>query len=115
MIDVTATVVRDGTAKEIPLRDLVPADIIKLAAGNMIPGDVRLLSSKDVFVTKALSLANRCQSRNLTTQKRKGRRPRLNSRTHASWNERREWYGDRGRGRNGGTDLLRKHGPLAHW
>jgi Mg2+-importing ATPase len=52
MIHVTATVVRDGTAKEIPLRDLVPGDIIKLAAGDMIPGDVRLLSSKDVFVTQ---------------------------------------------------------------
>src|SRR5271166_360699 len=52
MIHVTATVVRDGAAKEIPLRDLVPGDIIKLAAGDMIPGDVRLLSSKDVFVSQ---------------------------------------------------------------
>src|SRR3984893_8415068 len=52
MIHVTATVVRDGTAKELPLRDLVPGDIIKLAAGDMIPGDVRLLSSKDLFVSQ---------------------------------------------------------------
>jgi len=52
MIHVTATVVRDGTAREIPLRDLVPGDIIKLAAGDMIPGDLRLLSSKDVFVSQ---------------------------------------------------------------
>ena len=52
MIHVTATVVRDGAAKEIPLRELVPGDIIKLAAGDMIPGDVRLLSSKDVFVSQ---------------------------------------------------------------
>ena len=52
MIHVTATVVRDGAAKEIPLRDLVPGDIIRLAAGDMIPGDVRLLSSKDVFVSQ---------------------------------------------------------------
>ena len=52
MIHVTATVVRDGAAKEIPLRDLVPGDIVKLAAGDMIPGDVRLLSSKDVFVSQ---------------------------------------------------------------
>src|SRR5260370_775251 len=49
MIHVTATVVRDGVAREIPLRDLVPGDSIKLDAGDMIPGDVRLLSSKDVF------------------------------------------------------------------
>ena len=52
MIHVTATVVRDGVARETPLRDLVPGDIIKLAAGDMIPGDVRLLSSKDVFVSQ---------------------------------------------------------------
>jgi Mg2+-importing ATPase len=52
MIHVTATVVRDGAAREIPLRNLVPGDIIKLAAGDMIPGDVRLLSSKDLFVSQ---------------------------------------------------------------
>ena len=52
MIHVTATVVRDGSAREIPLRDLVPGDIVKLAAGDMIPGDVRLLSLKDLFVSQ---------------------------------------------------------------
>jgi Mg2+-importing ATPase len=52
MIHVTATVVRGGQAREIPLRDLVPGDIVRLAAGDMIPGDVRLLSSKDLFVSQ---------------------------------------------------------------
>jgi Mg2+-importing ATPase len=52
MIHVTATVVRGGAPRELPLRDLVPGDIIKLAAGDMIPGDVRLLSSKDLFVSQ---------------------------------------------------------------
>jgi Mg2+-importing ATPase len=52
MIHVTATVVRAGAAREIPLRDLVPGDIVKLAAGDMIPGDVRLLSLKDLFVSQ---------------------------------------------------------------
>jgi Mg2+-importing ATPase len=52
MIHVTATVVRDGVAREIPLRDLVSGDIIQLAAGDMIPGDVRLLSAKDLFVSQ---------------------------------------------------------------
>ena len=52
MIHVTATVVRDGAPREIPLRDLVPGDIVNLAAGDMIPGDVRLLTSKDVFVSQ---------------------------------------------------------------
>jgi len=52
MIHVTTTVIRDGAAREIPLRDLVPGDIVKLAAGDMIPGDVRLLSAKDLFVSE---------------------------------------------------------------
>jgi Mg2+-importing ATPase len=52
MIHVTATVIRDGEAREIPLRDLVPGDIIKLSAGDMIQGDVRVLSSKDLFVSQ---------------------------------------------------------------
>lgn len=53
MISVTATVVRDGVAAEIPLQDLVPGDVVKLAAGDMIPADVRLVSAKDLFVTQA--------------------------------------------------------------
>src|SRR6476661_4832242 len=43
MISVTATVVRDGQAREIPLRALVPGDVVRLCAGDMIPGDVRLV------------------------------------------------------------------------
>ncbi len=50
MIKVTATVVRDGQAKEIPLQQLVPGDIVKLSAGDMIPGDVRLITAKDLFI-----------------------------------------------------------------
>ncbi len=53
MIRVTATVLRDGEPKEIPLKDLVPGDVVKLAAGDMIPGDVRLLASKDLFISQA--------------------------------------------------------------
>jgi P-type Mg2+ transporter len=53
MISVTATVIRDGQAREIPLQQLVPGDIVKLSAGDMVPGDVRLLSAKDLFVIQA--------------------------------------------------------------
>jgi len=52
MIHVTATVVRDGMAREMPLRDLVPGDIIQLSAGDMIPGDARVLTAKDLFVSE---------------------------------------------------------------
>ena len=46
MVRVTCTVIRhdaSGTAAqhEIPIRDLVPGDVVKLSAGDMIPADVR--------------------------------------------------------------------------
>ena len=50
MISVTATVVRDGKAHEVPLSHLVPGDLVKLSAGDMVPADVRLISCKDLFV-----------------------------------------------------------------
>jgi len=53
MISVTATVIRDGRPRELPLRELVPGDLVKLAAGDMIPADVRLISAKDLFVVQA--------------------------------------------------------------
>ena len=51
MISVTATALRDGRPQEVPLAQLVPGDVIHLAAGDMIPGDVRL-SAKDLFVSQ---------------------------------------------------------------
>ena len=53
MISVTAAVVRDGQTEEIQLRELVPGDIVQLCAGDMMPADVRLISSKDLFVAQA--------------------------------------------------------------
>ena len=53
MIRVTATVYRDGRAHEVPLSELVPGDVVRLAAGDMIPADLRILSCKDVFIIQA--------------------------------------------------------------
>ncbi|MCK9375776.1 MAG: magnesium-translocating P-type ATPase [Syntrophobacterales bacterium] len=53
MISVNATVVRDGQTREIPLAQLVPGDVVHLAAGDMIPADVRLISCKDLFIIQA--------------------------------------------------------------
>ncbi|WP_285143126.1 hypothetical protein, partial [Serratia ureilytica] len=52
MVSNTATVIRSDalTGKsehvELPIAQLVPGDIIKLAAGDMIPADLRVLSAK---------------------------------------------------------------------
>jgi len=53
MISVTATVLRDGKPQETRVSQLVPGDVVVLAAGDMIPADVRLLAAKDLFVTQS--------------------------------------------------------------
>ncbi len=39
----TARVLRDSNAKEIPIEEIVPGDIVLLEAGNTVPADMRLL------------------------------------------------------------------------
>src|SRR5450756_656466 len=53
MVSNTATLVRDGKQQELPLKRLVPGDIIRLAAGDMVPADVLVLSAKDLFLNQA--------------------------------------------------------------
>jgi len=53
MVSSTATVVRGGTEAEIPLAELVPGDVIELGAGDMVPADVRLLATKDLFLNQS--------------------------------------------------------------
>jgi Mg2+-importing ATPase len=38
---------------EVPIDTLVPGDVVLLAAGDMIPADVRLLHSRDLFVNQS--------------------------------------------------------------
>ena len=40
-------------AREIAQRDLVPGDLIALAAGDMIPADCRILTARDLFIGQA--------------------------------------------------------------
>lgn len=53
MVSNKATVIRDGEEKEIPLKMLAPGDVIIMAAGDMIPADVRILAAKDLFLNQA--------------------------------------------------------------
>lgn len=53
MVSNTATLVRDGREEEVSLKMLVPGDIIRLAAGDMVPADARVLSAKDLFLNQA--------------------------------------------------------------
>ncbi|HVU33088.1 MAG TPA: magnesium-translocating P-type ATPase [Opitutaceae bacterium] len=53
LVKTTATVLRDGREAEVSLEELVPGDIVILAAGSLIPADLRVLSAKDFFVTQS--------------------------------------------------------------
>jgi P-type Mg2+ transporter len=49
-IAATATVLRDGQWIEISFEQLVPGDIIRLVAGDLVPADSLLLKAKDIHV-----------------------------------------------------------------
>ncbi len=53
MVQIKATVLRNGSQKEVPVEDIVPGDIIMLSAGDIIPGDSLILKSRDLFVNEA--------------------------------------------------------------
>lgn len=48
-----ADVWRDGRLIEIAMEELVPGDVVRLSAGDMLPADVRFLRTKDTFVAQA--------------------------------------------------------------
>lgn len=54
MVHTTVTAQRLESGKtEIPLLDVVPGDILYLSAGDMVPADVRILASRDLFVSQS--------------------------------------------------------------
>jgi Mg2+-importing ATPase len=48
-----ATVLRDGAWAVIPRRELVVGDVVRLAAGDLVPADARLLEARDLHVQQA--------------------------------------------------------------
>ncbi|EOH88976.1 magnesium-translocating P-type ATPase [Enterococcus villorum] len=53
LVKVTAAVKRNGNYTEIPMEEIVCGDLVRLSAGDMIPADMRLLTSKDLFISQA--------------------------------------------------------------
>src|SRR5262245_30834505 len=48
----TATVERDGKWSEIPMRQIVPGDVVRLSAGDLVPADALLLQARDLHVNQ---------------------------------------------------------------
>lgn len=53
IIQIKASVLRDGEQNEVLTEYIVPGDIISLRAGDIVPGDCRILQSRDLFVNEA--------------------------------------------------------------
>ncbi|MBF8270517.1 MAG: carbonate dehydratase, partial [Gammaproteobacteria bacterium] len=53
MLSLRATVLRDGSQQEIAAENLVPGDIVVLAAGDKVPADLRLFKTKNLHIDEA--------------------------------------------------------------
>ncbi len=49
----TATVLRDGLFSDVHRADVVPGDVVRLCAGDLVPADARLLQAKDLHVQQS--------------------------------------------------------------
>jgi Mg2+-importing ATPase len=49
----TATVTRDGHDQDLPIAELVPGDVVRLNAGDLVPADARLLDARDLHVRES--------------------------------------------------------------
>ena len=50
LVQTKCTVVRNGEKIKVPFKSITVGDIVKLSAGDMVPADLRVLESKDLFV-----------------------------------------------------------------
>ncbi len=50
LVATTSNVIRDNNEIKIPMKDITIGDIIVLSSGSMIPADLRIIESKDLYV-----------------------------------------------------------------
>ena len=53
IVQIKVPVLRDGTAKKIPLEEIVPGDVVLISAGEVIPGDCLVLESEALYFDEA--------------------------------------------------------------
>jgi Mg2+-importing ATPase len=52
-VSLTATVLRDGKWQEVKRHEVVPGDLVRLSAGDLVPADGQLLEARDLYVQQA--------------------------------------------------------------
>ena len=50
LVATSTSVIRDGKQIDIPIKDITLGDVVSLNAGSMIPADLRIIESKDLYV-----------------------------------------------------------------
>ena len=50
MVQTSCTVIRNGKEIKVPVKEITIGDIVILSAGDMIPADVRIIKSKDLYI-----------------------------------------------------------------
>ena len=53
LVSTNATVIRNGEKQKVLFKDLVIGDTVILSAGDMIPADLRIIESKDLYVRQS--------------------------------------------------------------
>jgi Mg2+-importing ATPase len=53
-IHTRATAIRDGCARPVSVREVVPGDVVILSAGSLVPADAVILEAADFFVSEAV-------------------------------------------------------------
>ncbi len=53
MVPENTTVIRNNNAMTIPVSEIVPGDIVQVAAGDRIPADMRIIQQKNLLVEEA--------------------------------------------------------------
>ena len=72
MVATTARVIREGKEIEIPIKNVTIGDIVILSAGSLIPADLRLIESKDLYVGQS-SLTGESDSVKKTVELEEGK------------------------------------------
>jgi P-type Mg2+ transporter len=53
LVQTSTVVIRDGAEVQVTVASVVPGDIVSLAAGSIIPADLRIIATKDFFVSQS--------------------------------------------------------------
>lgn len=107
----SVTLIRNGQTIQLPSAELLPGDIVLLEAGNMVPADIRLVSSHSLKIDEA-SLTGESNAVDKTTEPLKDASVPLGDRSNMAFNGTLVTNG-RGKGVVVGTGMQTELGKIA--